>query len=596
MDLDSLLKDIASGVSVKSTELLPYLCLESAEQRCQVNVKLAEAYAEIQNFEQAKVFVQRAWLLSEFSEDLLPLYLKVHAALDDIASIQAAYKRLGMKKAAENNIAEAIEYFRLSMYAYSQYQNLDHYDYDFDILERIEKLAEPYQSKPGFQPGALSSRKIRLAYLVLHITSVGSVLVKINCLFAQFHDQTRFEVAFFVPEPKWLLFDSGQARENVKIFRDDNCHIVVPTSTDATERLLEVATQIYNYQPDILITSALLPDHYFIASLHPAPVVISLVAGPPPQFVSPGVDWSITYSKHPLIDCPCDCSLVDLEVDLPERDSITFYTKQQLDLPEESFILVSGGRGKKFQEPDFWRAILDIMRLYPNVYYVAIGIGKAPPFLEELLAPRLKTRLRLLGWRGDYLEILGLADIVIDTFPSGGGIVLMDAMALGIPVVSFRNNYMRLFDQTDWSPAEEIIEIPDLIVERGNFEQFKLVVSKLIDDREYRLKMAKLCKEQIGLKHDNPERMVRRCESIYVKVLENKLQQDRFPVLNNKPVLDDIGEIEYFKMSLSSGLQRIPRRIRRKLINYARTCYRRLPLNHREAIRKYYAGFKRVMR
>ena len=530
MDLDSLLKNIASGVPVKAAQLLPYLCLESAEQRCQVNVKLAEAYAGIQDFEQAKVFVQRAWVLSEFSEDLLPLYLEIHAALGDIVSIQAAYKRLGMKKAAENNIAEAIEYFNLSMYAYACYQKLDRYVYDFDILERIEQTAKPYRFHPGPRRKPLEQRKTRVAYLMFGMAHTNSVVVRINLLFAQFHDKSLFDIAFFVPEPESAVHD----KNIIQLLRDHNCKVVTaPEAGGEAERMLWVATQIYNFTPDLLVFNALLADlkHYFIASLHPALFTLGFSYGPPSQFAAHNLDWSITWAKHPLIDSPCDGSLVDLEIDLPERTCIQFYAKQQFNIPANSLILMSGGRYPKFQEPRFWKAILDVMHSHPDVYYVVIGVLEEElSFLKELLAPELKTRLRFLGWREDYLRILGLANIVIDTFPSGGGVVLMDAMALGIPVVSFKNNYMRSFDQTDWSLAEEVIEIPDLIVERANFEQFTLVVSKLIDDRKYRMKMARLCKEQIHLKHGNPERMVRRCESIYLRIVENRLREKALPV------------------------------------------------------------------
>jgi hypothetical protein len=111
----------------------------------------------------------------------------------------------------------------------------------------------------------------------------------------------------------------------------------------------------------------------------------------------------------------------------------------------------------------------------------------------------------------------------------------MDAMALGIPVVSFKNNYMRLFDQTDWSPAEEFIDIPDLIVQRGNFKQLKSLVSKLIDDPGYRLKIGEACEQKIHSTKGNPERMVRKCENIYVEVIRRKVAQMQSSGLNHHP-------------------------------------------------------------
>ena|SRR3989338_5169757 len=117
------------------------------------------------------------------------------------------------------------------------------------------------------------------------------------------------------------------------------------------------------------------------------------------------------------------------------------------------------------------------------------------------------------------LKLFCVADVMLDAYPSGGGHVLIDAMSFGIPFVSFENNYMQIFDQTDWSPAEEFIAIPDLLIERGNFEQFKCVLLKLINDQEYRKKMAKGCMNEVHTRKGNPERMVRRCEEVYLKVL-----------------------------------------------------------------------------
>jgi glycosyltransferase involved in cell wall biosynthesis len=131
----------------------------------------------------------------------------------------------------------------------------------------------------------------------------------------------------------------------------------------------------------------------------------------------------------------------------------------------------------------------------------------------------------LLGWREDILSIFCLADVVIDTYPSGGGHVLIDAMALGIPFVSFENNYMRNFDQTDWSVADEFVSIPELIVHRGDFEKFLDAVSKLIEDSEYRRRMGDLCREQIRASMGNPERGIRAYENVLLELINGKMKR-----------------------------------------------------------------------
>ena len=528
MDFEKLLVRIKSGNSVKSSELLPYLCMEKSEDRSYTNFRLAEAYSEIGNLQQAKIFISRAWMLSGFSSDILALYTKIHSELNDIESIREAYKRLGMVEASKDNIAGALKYFNLWQYAYAHHHKLDKYDYDFDILERIERMAEPWRFReyPCSEP--FNNRKIRLAYLTYGMAQLNSVIVKINLMLAKYHDKNRFEIAFFVPEPKFLLYGLNwhQARKNIKLLKGYNCDVVLaPDLAGKEKRLLAVASQIYHYRPDVLITSALLAEmeHYFIASLHSSPVIIGLLQGHPQQFSAPTIDWSISWSKHPLIDAPCDSSLVHIGLDLPDRNSIKPYTKKEVSIPDNSRILISAGRYVKFQNRDFWKAIINILSRYPDLYYVVVGPSKEQfIFLDEMLTPELSERIRLLGWRDDCLNIFCLADIVIDTYPSGGGHVLVDAMALGIPFVSFENNYMQKFDQTDWSVADEFVSIPELMINRGDFEQFQYVVSKLIDDKEYRGKMGQLCKEQIYLSMGSPEKGVRTFEEHLLKAIDKK--------------------------------------------------------------------------
>ena len=201
-----------------SLNCLPFLCFEENEKRCEVNAKLAKVYAETRNLEQARTFIQRAWVLSRFSADLLPLYSRICSSLGDIPSIREAYKRLGLKKAAEGDISGAIHYFDLWQYAYATFTSVDRYDYDFDILESMDRLAEPYRFPARTGTSSQTGRRTRLAYLVKGVAETGSVLLKINLLFAKFHDRSRFELTFFTPETEKTILDSARGKENIKLF------------------------------------------------------------------------------------------------------------------------------------------------------------------------------------------------------------------------------------------------------------------------------------------------------------------------------------------------------------------------------------------
>ena len=531
MSLEATLSRIAGGESVSQTELLPYICAEGREERARTNRLLAEAYfhsGRKEDLQHARVFIQRAWLLARFEPDLLPLYTQIHAALDDIPAIREAYKRVGIAAAARGDVSQAITYFDQWQYAYMQFKRLDKFEYDFDILDSINRLTRPHRFSPKLRRDILNSGKIRVAYLVKGITELGSIIVKVSLLFARYHDRSRFEPAFFVPESENVINTSEAAREHVRLFESYGCKVITAPNTGAThEQLRAVARTIYDMRSDLLVTSGALTQfqHYYITSLRPAPVVVGLVQGPPPQFAPPDLDAAIVWSIHPLIDCPVDSLRVPLRGDLPERDKITPYKRQELDIPDHALVVASAGRYVKFQERGFWQAVVDLLHEFPHMYYLVMGPDESQiPFLPDVLTTESKARIRFLSWRGDsYLQALCLADVLIDTFPSGGGGTLLDPLALGIPCVSFENNYMKRFDQTDWSLADEFINIPEMVVPRWDFDGMKRVVGRLLTDEMYRSEVARRSQGYILETRTNPPLSVRECEDAYLRFIESRL-------------------------------------------------------------------------
>ena len=156
------------------------------------------------------------------------------------------------------------------------------------------------------------NRKVRIAYLMHGLTHVNSVLVKIDQVFARYHDKERFEIAYFTTEDAAAVAASRDAQLAVESIRANGCKVFIPqVGANLYEHLLAVGEQICDFEPDILITSAGLAtfQNYFITCLRPAPLLISFNQASSPQFTWHTFDHSIAWFRTNIPDCPADCSL-----------------------------------------------------------------------------------------------------------------------------------------------------------------------------------------------------------------------------------------------------------------------------------------------
>ena len=100
--------------------------------------------------------------------------------------------------------------------------------------------------------------------------------------------------------------------------------------------------------------------------------------------------------------------------------------------------------------PDFDVAIAGILRRDPAGEVVLIA-GRQPYWrqrLEERFAATIPDgvdRIRFVPHqrRADFLQLIGLCDVVLDPFHFGGGNTTYEALAAGIPIVTWPSAYMR---------------------------------------------------------------------------------------------------------------------------------------------------------
>jgi len=127
--------------------------------------------------------------------------------------------------------------------------------------------------------------------------------------------------------------------------------------------------------------------------------------------------------------------------------------REKLGIPPEALIVGTAGRltpikGHKY----LLEAAAVISRRKTNVFFVFLGDGELATDLSQMASSLGIKKVMFLGWRQDVPEVMSTFDIfVLPSLNEGMGKVLVEAMALGIPIV-----------------ASDVGGIPDLVTHNYN--------------------------------------------------------------------------------------------------------------------------------
>jgi hypothetical protein len=529
--LDPVARRLERGEPVSPASLRRLLTREAETERSAVNLRLALAYfhrygasRDADALRSAQSCVERAWHLSHYSPEVLSLFLEIQRASGDISAVKDALKRSGMECGAQGDLGGALAFFDRWAYADFEFLARDLHFFDPEIISYVERLAALNSFDTHDTLDRPRSERLRIAHLMQALTESNSVLTKIDRVFARHYDKSRVEVAYFSADGERAVQASADAQATIEAVRNSGWDVLtVPDTGSVRQELLELGTRIHAFAPDILVTSAALATfkNYYVVSLRPAPLTIALHQGPSPQFTWHTFDHAISWFETNIVDCPTNCSHVPLEIDLPDPAAVSPTPRGALRIPAAATVVASGGRPAKFGDPAYWRAVDELMRQHDDLYWLCLGLSR-DDVPAGVLGDESAQRMRFVGWRSDYLELLAAADLVADSYPVGGGVFLMEAMALALPVVSFEHDYISPFSNDNCSGGREIIGNPELVLARGDFESFRSVLSRLVRDDDYRRRVGTECREHVLRTRGDPSQMVRRCEEIYQTVFDDR--------------------------------------------------------------------------
>lgn len=318
-------------------------------------------------------------------------------------------------------------------------------------------------------------RPLRVGY-VSHCLKRHSVGWLCRWLF-QHHDRDRFEIYgyFWNYEPngdelqQWFLNQVTVART----FRCDS---------------QAIADQIFADEIDILVDLDSLTSDLGceVMMLKPAPIQVTWLGWD--AMGSPAIDYFIadpyvlpeTAAAHyceKIWRLPQTYIAVDgFEIGIPSL------RRDQLNIPADAVVYWSGQSPFK-RHPETVRSQLEIIKAVPNSYFLIKGIVSGEKTDAELhLVERYFLELAIeVGVDPDRLRFLpevaleavhradlGIADIVLDTYPYNGATTTMETLWMGIPIVtragehfSSRNSYTMMLNAgitegIAWSAAEYV--------------------------------------------------------------------------------------------------------------------------------------------
>ncbi len=188
--------------------------------------------------------------------------------------------------------------------------------------------------------------------------------------------------------------------------------------------------------------------------------------------------------------------------------------RKKLGIPEKAVVVGTAGRLVPVKGPEYLvKAAKHVLSSYPDTVFIFAGDGYLWKNLEKkAIELKILKNIYFLGWREDICRIMSIYDIfVLPSLNEGMGRVLIEAMALGKPIV-----------------ASNVGSIPDLIdhgkngylVSAKNPFQLADSIKKLIKNNKMRNKMGREGKKKA--ESFTAETMVKKIKALYKELLESQ--------------------------------------------------------------------------
>ncbi|MBE9224310.1 O-linked N-acetylglucosamine transferase, SPINDLY family protein [Phormidium sp. LEGE 05292] len=329
-----------------------------------------------------------------------------------------------------------LPYFRDDLKSNRNLQNQVARICQINIQNNLPEQTVKYAQIKSIKSPNKTTKKLKIGYLshCLKRHSVGWIARWL----LKYHDRDRFQVHAY-------LINAQQRQDPLQEWYVNQVDKAYKFGLEATE----IAEQIYQDEIDILIDldSITLDVISEITTLKPAPIQVTWLGWDASGI--PAIDYFIVdpyvlpetaqeYYSETLWKLPETYLAVDgFEVGVPtlRRDS--------LEIPQDAVVYFSSQMGFK-RHPETVHLQMQILKQVPNSYFLIKGSAEQlsiKNFFTEIAEAEgvSSDRLRFLpdvAFEEIHRANLGIADIVLDTYPYNGATTTLETLWMGIPLVT----------------------------------------------------------------------------------------------------------------------------------------------------------------
>jgi glycosyltransferase involved in cell wall biosynthesis len=173
--------------------------------------------------------------------------------------------------------------------------------------------------------------------------------------------------------------------------------------------------------------------------------------------------------------------------------------KQHLGIDPDCTMVLSIARAAKYRtvsDASFADAHVELLERYPQALLIVVGPGSSDEDWSKAIA-KVNGRIRVYEETKDTSIYYQAADIYVDSFPFVSITSLLEAGSFGVPLVS-------RYPYSSDACATLGADMPGLsgnLIRARNLDEYTTILSRLIEDRDFRLSLGQATKNKIEAIH-----------------------------------------------------------------------------------------------